>query len=175
MHDHVATGISSRDADSPKPLQFSATLLPHRSLSRKGFVRLMLAIGVVSIICGVGFFIVGAWPVTGFFGLDVLLIYLAFRMNYRSARIHERVDLTETELKVTRVHKSGRSQSFAFNPYWVRFQLIRRDDTAHELMLSSHGRYLIFGKFLSNTEKESFADALSAALRAQKSRASPAL
>lgn len=168
MHDYVAIGTSDEDPKSPKPVQFSATLLPHRSLSRKGFVALMIAIGLVGILCGVAFFLVGAWPVTGFFGLDVVLIYLAFRLNYRRARIREHVELSEDKLVVTRVHTSGRSQSFAFNPYWVRFQLIRREDSPHELLLSSHGRYLMFGKFLTNEEKESFAAALSAALSEQK-------
>ena len=149
-------------------LEFSATLLPHRSLSRKGFVAMMLAIGAVSFVSGVAFMVMGAWPITGFFGLDVLILYLAFRMNYRAGRLSEKVDLAERELLITRVHPSGRAESWRFNPYWVRFKHTRRENGADELSLSSHGNKLIFGAFLSDGEKENFAASLSAALARQK-------
>ena len=46
-------------------------------------------IGLVSFAAGAMFFVVGAWPVVGFLGLDLLLIYLAFRASYRSGRAYE--------------------------------------------------------------------------------------
>jgi uncharacterized membrane protein len=149
--------------------EFSATLLPHRSLSRKGFIGLMLAISVVSFVSGAVFVAMGAWPVSGFFGLDVLLLYCAFRLNYRTGRIREQIDMSGPELRITRRHPSGKAESWTFNPYWVRFEHVRRENGADELSLSSHGRKLIFGAFLSDIEKESFADALSSALAKQKS------
>ncbi len=158
------------EGGTPAPLpKFSATLLPHRSLSRKGFIALMLGVGVVSMVGGAVFVVMGAWPVTGFFGLDALLLYGAFRLNYRMALLSERVTLEERELRVTRKHPSGKAESWSFNPYWVNFKHTRRDNAADELSLSSHGRTLIFGAFLSDMEKESFAAALNAALARQHS------
>lgn len=148
--------------------RFSAILLPHRSLSRKGFLAVMAAIGAISFVSGVIFISVGAWPVTGFFGLDVLLVYFAFRLNYRAARLFERVELDERELRITRVHPSGRTEGWSFNPYWVRFELTKHENAADELTLSSHGRRLIFGAFLSDCEKQSFATALGKALSDQR-------
>jgi uncharacterized membrane protein len=130
---------------------------------------LMLVIGAVSIVNGIVFVVMGAWPVTGFFGLDVLLCYAAFRWNYRAARLSEKVDLAGHELRVTRVHPSGKAESWSFNPYWVRFEHRQNENAADELSLTSHGRKLIFGAFLSDSEKASFAIALSAALARQKS------
>jgi uncharacterized membrane protein len=156
----VAVGGASTD------LSFSATLLPHRSLSRKGFLTLMLLVGAVSFICGIVFALMGAWPVFGFFGLDVVLIYIAFRINYRDAMLVEEIDLSEYELKVTRVHPSGKSESWSFNPYWVRLELREFENGADELSLTSHGRKLIFGAFLSDSEKKDFAAALRTALAA---------
>ncbi len=147
--------------------RFTATLLPHRSLSRKGFIILMLCIAGVSVFSGIVFVAMGAWPVTGFFGLDAALFYLAFRLNYRAARLSEKVDLAEEELRVTRVHPSGKMESWSFNPYWVRFELSRRDYAAGELSLTSHGRKLVFGAFLSDGEKARFAAALKLALASQ--------
>jgi uncharacterized membrane protein len=150
------------EAVAPFP-QFSATLLPHRSLSRKGFIALMPAICEVSFISGMAFVLIGARPVTGFFGLDALLLYLAFRLNYRAGRLSERLLLADHELRVTRRHPSGKHECWSFNPYWVNFDHTRRANGAAELSLSSHGRKFVFGAFLSDGEKESFAAALSAA------------
>lgn len=139
-------------------------MLPHRSLGRKGFIILMSFISLVSGLTGLGFYMVGAWPVMGFFGLDLLLIYGAFRLNYRAARLHELVELSESELKLTRVYPSGRAKSWSFNPYWVRLEHQRFEAAADRLSLRSHGKVLTFGNFLSDDEKRGFADALGAAL-----------
>ena len=130
---------------------------------------LMLAIGAVSALSGILFVTMGAWPVMGFFGLDAALCYAAFRWNYRAARLSERIDLAERELRVTRIHPSGKAESWSFNPYWVRFEHRRHDYAADELSLTSHGRKLIFGAFLSDSEKASFAAALKAALATRQS------
>jgi uncharacterized membrane protein len=160
-------------ADSSVPtLRFSAILLPHRSLSRKGFIALMIAIGGVSFVSGTACLVAGAWPVTGFFGLDVLLVYAAFRLNYRAARLIERVELGERELLITRVHPSGRTETWSFNPYWVRLELIQHENAADELSVSSHGRKLVFGAFLSDGEKETIAKALKNALAGHKAYSS---
>lgn len=150
---------------------FSAILLPHRSLSRKGFVTLMAIVGVIAFVCGVLFLSLGAWPVFGFLGLDVLLLYIAFRLNYRSGRMFEQVDLSTRELRITRVHPSGKAESWSFNPYWVRLVLEEREDGADVLSLTSHGRRLVFGDFLSDGEKKDFATALGNALSSQRAPA----
>lgn len=144
---------------------FSAILTPHRSLDPSGFVILMGAVVAVSFTAGVAFYMIGAWPVIGFLGLDVALIYWAFRLNYRSGQLYETVDLTGETLTVTRVLPSGRARSWSFNPYWARCQLAETSRAGRQLCLISHGKRLIFGRFLSPEEKEDFAEALSGALR----------
>lgn len=155
-------GEAQQDSAAPT---FSAILTPHRSLSPRGFLILMSAIGVVSFAAGFAFFLMGAWPVVGFFGLDVVLIYWAFRLNYRAARLYETVDLTEHALTVTRVLPSGRARSWTFNPYWVRLEVLDAPGRTGQLTLTSHGKRLVFGAFLSPAEKKDFAAALSGALR----------
>jgi len=125
----------------------------------------MSVVSGISFLTGLAFFMLGAWPVMGFCGLDVLLIYGAFKLNYRAARLHELIELSENELKLTRVYPSGRSQSWTFNPYWVRLELEEHETRADRLSLRSHGRVLTFGSFLSDDEKRGFAEALRAALR----------
>jgi uncharacterized membrane protein len=91
-----------------EPTIFSAVLTPHRSLGRQGFVVLMLVLGVCSFVTGMIFLLAGAWPVFGFCGLDVLLVYWAFRVSYRRAKAYEQVTVTPSELTVRQVSHQGR-------------------------------------------------------------------
>ncbi len=153
----------------PEAERFTAILLPHRSLSRKGFVILMALVGLSSCAAGLIFVFMGAWPVTGFFGLDVLLLYGAFQLNYRAGRLFEKIELDENELRVTRVYPSGHAESWSFNPYWVRLELEEHETSADVMSLRSHGKVLVFGSFLSDGEKKDFAQALKQALATHRS------
>lgn len=156
-------GSDDRDA------RFRAVLTPHRSLGPRGFVIFTAAISAVSFGTGLMFFFMGAWPIMGFMGLDVLLVYVAFRVNFRALRVYETVALTDKALTVTRVAPDGKEQSWRFNPYWVRVRVEERVGLSSELSLASHGKRLVFGAFLTDPEREDFADALKAALRGDRS------
>jgi uncharacterized membrane protein len=156
---------SPAPAGDTEPTIFSAVLTPNRSLSPTGFLIFMLVLGGISFAAGIVFLLAGAWPVFGFFGLDVLLVYWAFRVNYRSGRSYEVVTVTSSELTVRKVNHYGRVKQWTLNPLWVR---LHRDEHAEfgieRLFLVSHGRKLPIGGCLGAQEKKSFALALSGAL-----------
>jgi len=143
---------------------FRAVLMPNRSLSRTGFLVLMAGVCISCFGTGLVFLAMGAWPVFLFLGLDVLLVYVAFRLNYRSGRRYETVEVTPECLTVTKVDPSGRSQRFVLNPFWVRVLLREWPDGGNDLRLASQGRALAVGAFLSHDERRDFADALKGAL-----------
>jgi uncharacterized membrane protein len=148
-----------------QPKIFSAIITPHRSLTPRGFLIFMLCIGVLSFISGMSFLLRGAWPVFGFCGLDVLLVYWAFRANFRSARAYEEVTVTASELTVRKVSHRGGVREWTLNPLWVRLERIVHEEFGVErLFLVSHGRRLTIAGFLGPAEKASFAHALSDAL-----------
>ncbi len=150
---------------SGEPTIFSATITPHRSLGRVGFLVLMLVIGGVSFVAGMVFLIAGAWPVFGFFGLDVLLIYWAFRVNYRAAAAYEQVTVTPSELTVRKVTHRGQVAEWTLNPVWTTLDKETHEEYGIEkLFLVSRGRKLAIANFLGPAEKEDFAAALGAAL-----------
>ncbi len=157
---------NSRGVDPPaEPEIFSAIITPHRSLSPNGFLIFMLCLGGLSFISGVVFVMLGAWPVFGFFGLDVLLVYWAFRANFRAARAYEEVTVTASALTVRKVNQRGGVREWTLNPVWVRLDRIVHDEFGIErLFLVSHGRRLSIAGFLGAEEKASFARALSTAL-----------
>ncbi|MEJ8574988.1 DUF2244 domain-containing protein [Microbaculum marinum] len=144
---------------------FSAVITPHRSLSRRGFIVFMCVLGGVSFTAGIVFLSMGAWPVFGFFGLDVLLVWFAFRANYRAARARETIVVTESDLLVRRVSARGAVAEWRFNPYWVRIDTGRdHEGTLTRLSLASHGRKLDIAYWLSPPEKTEFMHALAGAL-----------
>jgi uncharacterized membrane protein len=148
-----------------EPTIFSAVLTPHRSLSRGGFLVLMLVLGGISLATGIAFLLAGAWPVFGFCGLDILLVYLAFKVSYRSAKAYEQVTVTPSELTVRKVSHHGRISEWTLNPLWVRLdRVVHAEFGIERLFLVSHGRRLAIAGFLGPDEKASFALALSAAL-----------
>jgi uncharacterized membrane protein len=154
---------------TPEPTLFSAIITPHRSLSRGGFLLIMLMIGGLSFAGGVLFLLVGAWPVVGFLGLDVLLVYLAFRANYRAATAYEQVVVTPSELRLKRVSHRGEAREWSMNPLWTRLERETHEDFGLlRLFLVSRGLRLAVASFLSPSERESFAHALSAALAEAK-------
>jgi uncharacterized membrane protein len=148
-----------------EPTLFSALLTPHRSLSRTGFLLLMGFVGIVSFVAGLVFLSMGAWPVFGFFGLDVLAIYWAFRVNFRRAAAYEEISVTPTALHVRRVTHLGAVSEWSFNPRWVRLDIAAHEEFGVEkLALVSRGRSLGIASFLGPDEKQSFASALMVAL-----------
>ena len=148
-----------------EPTLFSALLTPHRSLSGVGFLVVMGALAGISFIGGIVFFLVGAWPVIGFLGLDVALVYWAFRANYRAAAAYEEVTVTPSELRVKKVSHRGKVAEWSLNPVWTNL-----DRETHEeyglvrLFLVSRGKRLAIASFLGPAEKDGFAKELSAAI-----------
>jgi uncharacterized membrane protein len=148
---------------------FSARLTPHRSLSRGGFLALMGFLTAVSFVAGFVFLLMGAWPVFGFFGLDVLVIYWAFRINFRRAAATEDIVVTPYELRVRRVSHRGHVVEWTLNPLWVQLdKQVHEEFGIEKLYLVSRGRRIAIARFLGPDEKESFAKALGAALQAAK-------
>lgn len=153
------------DYTGSEPTIFAATITPHRSLGSTGFLIFMLAIGGLSFVCGMMFLMIGAWPVFGFLGLDVLLVYVAFRANFRAARAYEEVTVTASELTVRKVNHRGGVRQWTLNPVWVQLDRIVHEEFGIErLFLVSRGRRLTIAAFLGPDEKASFAKALSTAL-----------
>jgi uncharacterized membrane protein len=161
---------------SARPLRpfFERVLLPHRSLPSRNFHLLMGLLGLVSLAAGVGFVAVGAWPVIGFFGLDVGLVYLAFRLNYRTARQSETIRLADDTFTVERVSMRGERRNWRFQPFWVRVILEERRDTSNRLLVASHGRSLVIGDFVPPATRRELVVTLRDALTRWRNSLNPA-
>lgn len=143
------------------PVFFSATLRPHRSATTRGIDIVIALIALMSFGAGVAFVSLGAWPVTGFLGLDILLLWLALRLNHRAGNARETVEMRENVLRIVRVDAWGRRKEWTFPPYWAQVVL---DEERRAIVVRSHGVEAAIGGFLSGGEREDLLRALRRAL-----------
>ena len=140
-------------------------ITPHRSLDARSFRLLFAIFAVGCVVSSVPFVILGAWPVAGFFGLDIALLYGAFQLSFRAARAYEDITVTAVELSVARVSAAGRRKEWRFSPGFVRLEREDFEDFGvTRLDLVSRGRRLEVAAALGPQARADFARDLSGAL-----------
>ncbi len=144
------------------------TLYPHRSLSKRGFYIVMAAVALVSVSVSMGFFAMGAWPIPGFLGLDILIVYFAFRASYRRARGFEHLTLDKSAMRVRRKSWQGEERSWDLEPTWLNVQLSEPVDHDSSLTLRSKDTQLTIGAFLPPHERLEVAKAIRAAIEKRR-------
>ncbi|MCX7340783.1 MAG: DUF2244 domain-containing protein [Hyphomicrobiales bacterium] len=148
---------------------FAAVITPHRSLGQQGFRLVMTLVCLASIIASIPFMIAGAWPVAGFFGLDVLALYVAFRVNFRDARGFEEVAVSPVKVMLAKVTPKGERAEWRFDTIFTRLE--RQDDEDFGLMrlsVVSRGQSVQVAQALSPRERASLYDAMAGALAKAK-------
>jgi uncharacterized membrane protein len=161
----VETGKMRPDRAAPERPVFAALIRPHRSLSEHGFRILMTLCCLATVAASLASVAAGLWPVGGFFGLDLLALYIAFRVNYRRGEAFEEVVLTRLELMFRRVTHRGEERAWRLNPLWTRLDRETDEDFGLQaLALVSRGERILIARELSPAERESFAEALGKAL-----------
>ena len=153
------------DSDRLEQPVFSAVIRPHRSLSPQGFKLVMGLLCLTSVVASLPFVIMGFWPVAGFFGLDFLGLYIAFRVNYRHGQSFELLELTPIRLLLRKVSHRGDVQEWRFNPLWTRLDREVDDEFGlQKLALASRGQQVVIAHDLSPPERETLAEAFGRAL-----------
>ncbi|HEV7327142.1 MAG TPA: DUF2244 domain-containing protein [Bosea sp. (in: a-proteobacteria)] len=148
---------------------FEATITPHRSLGQNGFRIVMTLVCMTSVAASIPFMVLGAWPVAGFFGLDIIALFIAFKVNFNAARAFERIVVTPLEVLLRKVSHHGREKVWRSNPAWTKLE--REDDEDYgllELSLVARGQRTVVASALSPQEREGFAQALGTALATAK-------
>ncbi len=140
------------------------TILPYRSLSKKGFRNLMIVVCTIFFSIGVFFWAIGAWPVFGFLGLDVLLLYYAFKINYKDGEIFENLKILNSKLIVTRFFPSGKYQTWNLQPYWTKVEILNKSPNDQKLVLISKEKVVMLGSFLNLSDKKKLKEKINKAL-----------
>ena len=170
ISDEFASPPPRRDPAQAGDLEiFARVLKPYRSLSRGGITVLLTVLALIGFAVSIPFYLMGAWPVAGFFGLDVLILYLAFRANMRSARACEKIAISHVEMLLEKISAKGCSRIWRFNPIWVRLQTERHKEFETQKIAVVHGRESVeVGRFLGADDKDDFLISLRAALNEAK-------
>ncbi len=150
---------------APEASEFYAELRPNRSLSRTGFIVVLAGFAMINAVFATLFVVAGAWPVSGFFGLDVLGVTAAFWIYRRRwADVSEIIDLRPDLLTVTKIRRRRAKRVWTCQPYWLRVELEVTGEVVGPLWLYSHGRGLRIAEFLGGRDRREFAAALRVAL-----------
>lgn len=153
------------DTQNTPNVYFDAVLRPNRSLSDPGFTIFMTIVGILSFISGMMFLSVGALPVVGFFGLDALGIWLAFRICFRTQRQWTRVRVTAECLRVDHCNPKGDASHIELPTAFARVELAEPLTHNSWLTLASKQDAYVIGRFLTTDERHSLAEAMRSALR----------
>lgn len=144
---------------------YSARLRPHRSLTRAQAKIVVAFISAGLAVATLPFFLMGAWPVVGFLGLDALGLWFAFELSFRSARAYEDVRVTPLELLLAKVAPRGDRREWRFNPSWVRIDRSEHEEFGvQRLAFVSHGHSVEFASFLGPAQNAEVASDLGYAL-----------
>jgi uncharacterized membrane protein len=143
-------------------VHLSTSLRPHRSLSPLGFKWLIRVVILANLVIGLPMYLLGAWPVAGFAGLDVALLWWLFNRNYLDGKRSETLLLTDRELVVTRVSPDGEREEHRLEAYWLRVERGER------LVVTSRGNRVVIGRFLAPVERRRVGKELEAALAAMR-------
>jgi uncharacterized membrane protein len=153
-------------AAQPEPALFEAISTPPPGLPPRGLLAVGAGLAGVSALVGVVFAWVGAWPVLGFAGLEVLAVLGLLMLHRRgSRRAFEIVRLAGGRLTVQRTDRRGRREELALDPYWARLSLQERPGRVSALVLRQHRRTVEIGTMLGEEQKRDLAAALGDALR----------
>jgi uncharacterized membrane protein len=144
---------------------YRRVLYPHRSAGGIVLFRVLLIVAMVLTAVSMSFIALGAWPVSGFLGLEVVLLGAAFWVSEKRLNMRETIDLTQKVLIVERIDSRGRRQRWTFQPHWLYLRSLDRDGRSVGLELRSHGNSLVVGAYLTGDEISDLRRTLEEALR----------
>lgn len=151
-----------------RPL-YRAVIRPHQSLSRNGFRIVMAACCLVSFVTALACWRMGFWPIAGFFGLDMLALYIALKVSFRRGRSFEEVSISPLEVSLARVSHRGERREWRFNPLWTRLAKVEDEEFGlRSLSLVSRKEEVLVARDASPPEREAVAEGVGRALAAAK-------
>lgn len=143
--------IDEHPQQSEENIRYSRVLRPHRSSSERAVKIVTGFVLCLFIPTGMVFLLVGAWPVFGIMGLEVVALIFALRYNHKVGSAFEAITLTDTEFRHSKVDHWGKRKHTSFQPQWLQ---VRIDDASQQLIAGTHGKRVVIGKFLTDDERE---------------------
>jgi len=129
-------------------------------------VRWILSLfGCVCVLVGITFALIGAQPVLGFMGIEIILLFAVYRFCVRNSRMAEQINLSGHSLLLRRIDRYGNISITNLEPFWLRVEIGRARGVFNHIILASKGRTYSVGVFLTSEEKVVLLNTLQQALR----------
>ena len=152
-HWHYETNLKQREI-------ITITLCPYRSLGNRGYLCLMIGFIGLIFLLSLFFYSMGAWPVIGFLGVEIGLVWFLFKVNYKSSKNFEQISITKNSTFIKKINWSGAIINFTIESPWIKASCIKSIGTSDKLFLNYHAEQLEIGEFLPPQEKALLANAL---------------
>lgn len=154
--------------DAPSIVYFDATLTPNTALSPRAFLIIMSLVGAMSFIGGMVFLSMGAFPVLGWFGLDALAIWYAFRKNFQNLEEVTTVRVTAEAIELHHERPGHEPKDVRLPTAFTRLSLAHPPRKPSELRLSHGQTAYVIGRFLAPHERRSLYNAIESAMARAK-------
>jgi uncharacterized membrane protein len=145
-------------------------IYPNQSLRPKNFIILMFLIIIPAGFISIAFYLIGAWPVLGFMGLEIILIYIAFKILFYRNKFYEHIVLNNKKLNIFFNKQNKVLKKIELEPTWLQVKIENIYKNKDMLTLSSHGKKIILGSFLIPEERQVLAKTIRSGLNDWKNQ-----
>lgn len=161
-HTPDARNAAANGLDGSAAAEYVCTCRRNNSLSAQGRLLAFGLILILSIGIAAGFAVVlGAWPILPFAGIEMVVLYLAFRYLDRHAADYERV-MIRGDVVVVEIGDAGVITRFELNRCWAQ---VVCEGKGARIALRSHGREIALGRHLADEQRKEMARDLARELR----------
>ena len=140
--------------------KFEILLKPNSSLTGAARVLFLGSIFFICSVIGIGFFLAGGTMILPFAGLEIVLVYLAFRLSFNWSNQKQIIILSKEHVEV---RVDGLKEFFTWKEFrsFATFNVIKNDAKDDDLSFRSKGKEIIVGSFLNEEDKSILKDEIS--------------
>ena len=140
--------------------KFEILLKPNSSLTGSMRIFFLGSIFFICSIIGVGFFLEGGVMILPFAGLEIILVYLAFRLSFNWSSQKQIIILSKDHVEV---RVDGLKEFFTWKEFrsFATFNVTKNNNENHDLSFRSKGKEVIVGSFLNEDDKSILRDEIS--------------
>ena len=133
--------------------KFEILLKPNSSLTGAARVLFLGSIFFICSVIGIGFFLVGGTMILPFAGLEIILVYLAFRLSFNWSNQKQIIILSKEHVEV---RVDGLKEFFTWKEFrsFATFNVTKDDSRDEDLSFRSKGKEIYIGDFLNQEDKQ---------------------
>jgi len=152
-------------ASQTNGILLEAHLTPSVAIKLSAVRWILSLFGCVCVFMGVTFALIGAQPVLGFMGIEIILLFAVYRFCVRNSRMAEQIILSGHSVLFRRIDRYGNISITNFEPLWLRIEIGGAKGVFRHIVFASKGRSCNVGVFLTPEEKVVLLNTLQRALR----------